>query len=136
MDGLSAAASILSIIQATAELVIYLKNVKDAPEECRRCQAEAASLHNLLNNLLYHLNQANNETWCQSVRALTVENGPLDQYKQVLSQLLSKVETQNCLGKLKKRLKWTVTKEDVTGILARMERMKSLIGIALDMDSL
>lgn len=137
MDGVSAAASIFAILQATAEVIAYLKDVKDAPKDCKRCQAEASSLHNLLNSLLFHINkEANDQAWFTNVRALTVENGPLDQYKQALEQLVSKVEMDGRAQRMKKRLTWKFTKGEVDGILKRIERVKSLVVIALGTDSL
>ncbi|KAF2228994.1 ankyrin [Viridothelium virens] len=135
MDGLSAAASIFTVLQVTIEVVEYLKDIKNAPQECQECQAEASSLRNLLNHLLFHLNQGTgNEAWYTSIRALTVENGPLDQYRLALEQLLSRVEIHDRLQKVKRRLMWKFTKEEVSSILRRMERLKSIMGIALGTD--
>ncbi|KAL9085606.1 MAG: hypothetical protein Q9165_007506 [Trypethelium subeluteriae] len=135
MDGLSAAASTFTVVQVTVQVIEYLKHIKDAPRECQQCQAEASSLHNLLNNLLFHLNQGTaDEAWYTSIRALTVENGPLDQYKLALEQLLSGVEIHGRVQKVKKRLMWKFTKEEVSGILERMERLKSFVIIALETD--
>jgi hypothetical protein len=65
-----------------------------------------------------------------------IENGPLDQYKQALEQLLSMVEIQHGVQKVKRRLLWNFKKEEIVSILARMERLKSLVSIALENDHL
>lgn len=105
MDDVSAAASIFALLQATAEVVDYLKDVKDAPKECRRCQTEASNLHNLLNNLLFHVNQRQaNESWFTKVRALTIKNGPLEQYQQALELLLLKAKIGDRVQKVKRVL--------------------------------
>jgi hypothetical protein len=137
MDGLSVAASIIAVLQLTGAVIGYLNDVKDAPKECQQCAIEASNLHSLLINLLYHLNQGQTgDRWYTAVRALNVENGPLDQYKQALEQLRSRVELQDGVRKVKRRLLWKFSKEEVTSILARMERLKSLVNIALEMDHL
>jgi len=137
MDALSVAASIIAVLQLTGEVIKYLNDVKDATEECQRCTTEASNLQSLLINLLYHLNQRKaGDTWYTTVRALNVENGPLDQYKQALEELRSRVETQSGIQKVKRRLLWKFSKEEVASILARMERLKSLVSIALGMDHL
>lgn len=137
MDALSVAASIIAVLQLTGEVIKYLNDVKNATEECRRCTTEASNLQSLLINLLYHLNQGKaGDTWYTTVRALNVENGPLDQYKQALEELRSRVETQSGIQKVKRRLLWKFSKEEVASILARMERLKSLVSIALEMDHL
>jgi len=50
--------------------------------------------------------------------------------------LQSRVEIQDGIQKVKRRLLWKFRKEEVASILARMERLKSLVNIALEMDHL
>jgi hypothetical protein len=137
MDGLSAAASVIAVLQLTVSVIGYLNDVKNAPQECRQCTIEASNLQSLLINLRYRLEQGQNgASWFTAVRAIHVENGPLDQYKQALEQLLSMVEIQHGVKEVKRRLLWTFKKEEVASILASMERLKSLVSIALENDHL
>jgi hypothetical protein len=137
MDPLSITASVIAILQLTAEVIKYLGDVKDAPKECQQCTTEASNLRNLLINLLHHLAQLHGgDPWVKAVQDLNASNGPLDQYKHALEQLQSKVEIQNGTQKVKRRLLWKFSKAEVASILARMERLKSLISIALQMDHL
>jgi hypothetical protein len=137
MDGLSAVASVIAVLQLTGEVIGYLNDVKDAPKECQQCVIEASNAQNLLINLRYRLEQGQtNEAWFTAVRALSVENGPLDQYKQALEKLQSRVEIQDGIQKVGRRLLWKFRKEEVASILARIERLKSLVNIALEMDHL
>lgn len=137
MDVLSGAASIIAVLQLAGEVTKYLNDVKNAPEECQQCTTEASNLQSLLINLLYHLNQGKTgDPWYTTVRGLNVENGPLDQYKQALEQLRSRVEIQDSVQKVKRRLLWKFSKEEVASILARMERLKGLVNIALELDHL
>jgi hypothetical protein len=137
MDGLSAAASIIAVLQLTGEVLGYLNDVKNAPKECQQCTIEASNIQNLLINLRYRLEQGQaGHSWFTAVRALNIENGPLDQYKQALEQLVSRVEIQGGIQKVKRWLLWKFRKEEVASILARMERLKSLVNIALEMDHL
>jgi hypothetical protein len=136
MDPLSVTASVIAVLQLTGEVFKYLHDVKDAPKECQQCAIEASNLLSLLTNLRYRLEQHDDDPWYTAVRALNVENGPLDQYKQALEQLQSRVETQDGLQKIKKRLLWKFSKAELANILARMERLKSLVDISLEMDHL
>jgi hypothetical protein len=137
MDGLSDVASIIAVLQLTGAVIGYLNDVKDAPKECQRCTIEASNTQNLLINLRYRLEQGQaGDPWFTAVRALNIENGPLDQYKQALEQLRSRVEIQDGVQKVKRRLLWKFSKEEVASILARMERLNSLVNIALEMDHL
>jgi hypothetical protein len=137
MDGLSVAASIIAVLQLTGTVIGYLNDVKDAPKECQQCTIEASNIQNLLINLRYRLEQGQaGDPWFTAVRALNIENGPLDQYKQALEQLQSRVEIQDGVQKVKRRLLWKFSKEEVASILARMERLNNLVNIALEMDHL
>jgi hypothetical protein len=137
MAGVGEAASIIAVLQLTGTVIGYLNNVKNAPEECQRCTIEASNIQSLLINLRYRLEQGQaGDSWFIAVRALNIENGPLDQYKQALEQLLSKVEGQHGVQKIKSRLLWNFRKEEVASILARMERLNSRVSIALQMDQL
>jgi hypothetical protein len=137
MDGLSAAASIIAVLQLTGTVVGYLNDVKDAPKECQQCKIEASNLENLLKDLLCRLMQGQTgDPWFTATQALDVEDGPLDQYKQALEQLRSRVEIQDGVQKFKRRLLWKFRKEEIGSILARMERLKSLVSIALENDHL
>src|ERR1700760_2960846 len=60
--------------------------------------------------------------WYTTLRALTLENGPLDQYKHALEQLLSKVDIQHVGHSIKNRLSWTFSKTEVANIIKQMER--------------
>lgn len=131
MDPISDAASIIAVLQFTVQAVEYLKDVKGAPKECQQCKTEASNLNDLLTQLLYHLSQRKaSENWYTSVRALTIEGGPIDQYKKALELLLSRVEMPDGIQRLKKRLLWKFTKGEAASILARMERLKSRDGRA------
>jgi hypothetical protein len=137
MDGLSAAASIVAVLQLTGVVIGYLNDVKNAPKECQQCTIEASNIQSLLINLRYRLEQGRTgDPWFTAVRTLDVENGPLDQYKQALEQLQSKVDVGSGAKKMGRQLVWKFSKAEAAGILARMERLKSLVSIALEMDHL
>lgn len=141
MDGLSVAGSIIAVIQITGKVIKYLNDVNNAPKECRQCTIEASNLHNLLINFRYRCEEIDGTNrdvapWYDALRRLAVENGPLDQYKGMLEELLGKVELRNSGHNVKRRLSWTFSKAEAASILQRMERLKTLISIALEMDHL
>jgi hypothetical protein len=136
MDPLSATASIIAVLQLSAKVLAYLNDVKDASKDRAQCAIEASNLHSLLLNLRFRLEEGGSELWCTAVRALAVENGPLDQFKQALEMLATKMTEGGRLKKASEALIWKFKKEEVTSILGRMERLKTLIEIALQMDHL
>ena len=137
MDGLSVAASIIAVLQLTSQVITYLNDVKDAPKECREYMIEVSNSNTLLLKLNLRLSESSSEEpWYTEVQALAVKDGPLDQYRLALQHLLAKVEPTNTIRKLANVLMWTFIKEEVAGILAKTERLKSLVSIALEIDHL
>jgi hypothetical protein len=137
MDGLSVAASIIAVIQIAGQVTKYVLDIKDAPKECERCAIELSTSNTLLLQLKVRLAESSSqEEWYTEVQALGVKDGPLDQYKQALDDLLKKVKDPNKIQKLTKILLWFWVKEEVTRLFDKTERLKSLVSIALEMDHL
>ncbi|KAF2121350.1 ankyrin repeat domain-containing protein [Lophiotrema nucula] len=135
MDPLSATASVIAILQLSSKVLGYLNAVKDASKDHEKCTREAANLYSLLTALRFHLEEKNSrDPWYTAVRALAVENGPLDQFKQALEQLQTKLTGTGRLGAAGNVLIWKFKKEEIASILGRMERLKTLVEIALQMD--
>ncbi|OBT38813.1 hypothetical protein VE00_10966 [Pseudogymnoascus sp. WSF 3629] len=139
MDPLSVTASIIAIVQLTSVIIGYLNDVKDASKDRARCAIEISNVSNLLVTLIYRLDEASpNDCWNTEVQALAAANGPIDQYRSALEQLQSNLTSTSSSG-LKKigcALTWKFSKDEVANILTRIERLKSLTQIALEMDHL
>jgi hypothetical protein len=138
MDPLSATGSIIAVLQLSAKVLGYLNDVKDASKDRAKCAVEASNVYSLLLNLRFRLEEGSADApWYTAVRALGVENGPLDQFKQALEALQTKMTDG---GRLKKKageaLVWKFKKEEIATILDRIERLKALVEIALQMDHL
>lgn len=138
MDPLSLTVSVIATLQLSSKVLGYLNDVKDASKDRAKCAVEASNLNSLLVSLRSCLEEGNpNERWYTEVRALGVENGPLDQFNQALEQLQTKmIGGGTALKKMGDALVWRFSKEEITSILARMERLKTLVQIALQMDHL
>lgn len=136
MDPLSVTAGIIAVLQLSVKVLAYLNDVKDASKDRAHCAVEASNMHNLLVNLRFRLEDGGSEPWYTAVRALAVENGPLDQFKHALETLQTRMTDGGRLKKAGEALMWKFKKEEVAGILNRMERLKSLVEIALQMDHL
>ncbi|KAL5371349.1 hypothetical protein DPSP01_014323 [Paraphaeosphaeria sporulosa] len=135
MDPLSVAASIIAVLQLSAKVLGYLNDVKDASKDRAKCAVEAANVHSLLINLRFRLEEGSADApWYTAVRALGVENGPLDQFKQALQALQTTMTDGGRIQQAGKALLWKFKKEEIAGILVRIERLKALVGIALQMD--
>jgi hypothetical protein len=137
MDPLSTTASIIAVLQLSAKVLAYLNDVNDASKDRVKCAIETSNLYNLLLNLRFRLEEgSSSELWYTAVRALAVENGPLDQFKQALEMLQVKMTEGSKLKKAGEALVWKFKKEEVVSIIGRMERLKTLVVVALEMDHL
>ncbi|MCJ1468158.1 hypothetical protein MMC07_006786 [Pseudocyphellaria aurata] len=131
MDPLSVTVSIIAILQLSCKVLGYMHDVKDAPNDRARCGIEASNLNVLLASLILRLEEGSFDEPCYSaVQALGAKSGPLDQFKRALEQLQAKMTDGGRLKKLTSGLMWRFSKEEITGILARMERLKTLVQIA------
>jgi hypothetical protein len=137
MDPLSATASIIAVLQLSSKVIGYLNDVKDASKDRAKCAIEAANTNSLLTALRFRLEEGDSNTpWYTAVRALAVENGPLDQFKQALEQLQSNMTGGGKMRKAGDALVWKFKKEEIASILGRVERLKTLVEVALQMDHL
>jgi hypothetical protein len=135
MDPLSITASIIAVVQLSTKVLGYLNNIKDAPKDRTQCAIEMLNLCSLLYRLTDHVKQGNTGTSQDSaVQALAVKDGPLDQFKQALEALQATMTDGGRLKKAGEALLWKFKKEEIASILDQMERLKSLVQIALQMD--
>ncbi|KAF2497867.1 hypothetical protein BU16DRAFT_506527 [Lophium mytilinum] len=136
-DPLSVAASIIAVLQLTSKLISYLDDVKDAPKDRDQWAIEASNLSSLLTQLRYRCTEtSSNEPWYASVRELGVHNGPLDQYKLALEDLQAKVQKGKGLKDVLHSLQWKFVKKEVKETMMRIERLKTLVQNALQLDHL
>ncbi|KAI9878016.1 MAG: hypothetical protein M1830_002174, partial [Pleopsidium flavum] len=106
-----------------------------ASRDRAKLATEACSVYSLLTTLRYRVEEARSgDPWFIAVRTLGVENGPLEQFKVALEQLASKLGHANGLRKIGKMLTWKFDKTEIDGILSRIERLKTLVGLALAND--
>lgn len=135
MDPLSVTAGIIAILQLSVKVLGYLNDVKDASSDRARCAIEAASLNSLLTTLRFRLEDGDSGVpWHASVQTLGAKDGPLDQFKQALEQLQAKMTGGGKMKKVGEALVWKFKKEEIASILGRMERLKTLVQVALQMD--
>lgn len=138
MEPLSITASLIAVLQISKKVVWYLTDIKDASKDYARCAVEVTNLHSLLFQLRFRLEEEGTvETpWCTALRSLAVANGPIDQYEEALEILQKKMIDGDSTKKTGQALMWKFKKREISSILDRMERLKALIEIALQMDNL
>jgi hypothetical protein len=140
MDPVSAiglTASIVQLIDTTTKVVKYIQDVKKATEDRGKLAQEIASLLGLFYGLKYKVESADIASpWFKGILSLGAHDGPLDRFKQAMEDLARKLEPNSGLKALGKRLIWPLEKKDCNEILSKIERVKTLVGLALQEDNL
>jgi hypothetical protein len=137
MDPLSISASICALLQTAGVVTSYLNSMKGAPRERARLTTEVYNLCSLLTRLRDRVDEAEAEDpWFNVVRKLGVKNGPLNDFEVTLERLKWKLEPVGGLKKVGKILGWKFDKVEINEMLAKIERLKSLIAFALADDLL
>lgn len=136
MDPLSVTASVVAILQLTAKVTEGLSNAKDASADRGQFTIEVSNLSKLLVALLSRLDESSSDPWHANVRALGGRNGLIYQYRVALERLKDKISAGHGVKKMAKTLLWKNIKEDAERILSSIERLKSLVQIALENDHL
>jgi hypothetical protein len=128
-------ANLFALLQLTKGVVKYAKQTKDAPRERAEVLREASSLVGLLGTLKDLLDEGDpQDPWLRATSGLALPDGPLEQYKLALERLAPKIIPSHGLQKVSQVLTWMFSKEEVGELLSKMERVKTLVGIALEMD--
>ena len=135
MDPLSLTASIIAVLQLTGTILSYLNDVQKVTKDQAQLAVEASNIYSLLISLRFRVEQSNgNDPWFTAVRDLGTENGPLDQVREALERLASKTEPSHGVMKLGKHLMWKFEKSELESTLRKIERVKSLVNVALTSD--
>jgi hypothetical protein len=135
MDPLSITVSVLTLLQLTEKVIKYARQTKDAPKERTRVLQEASGLVGLLITLKSLVDDCDpQDPWLRATSRLATSNGPLEQYKSALEELIGKIMPGDGFRKIGQALVWKFTKEDISDLLSQIERVKGLIDIALGMD--
>ena len=132
MEPLGATASIVGLAAVTLKVIKYVSSVKDSSSERRSLKEESEGLLQLLDSLQNTLDDAGQSATCfESIKALIAPKGPLDQLREALEQLNKKVEPKRSVKDYARALTWTLDKDHCNEVLGKIERVKSLISLAL-----
>lgn len=137
-ETLGVVSGIIAVADLTYTVLGYLKSVHDAGKDIQDYNREAPHFAELLTSLAVHVAQSggqNGDPWFESVQ--TLQRGPMQQYQTAVERFKEKVTPGTGFReKITQRITWKFVKEDIKEILAKMERLKSLIVIALQKDHL
>jgi len=127
-DPLSITTGILAILQLSGIVTKYLKDIKESSADRRRLCDEIRSSVCLLEMLKDRIEDAEDgPIWFHSVASLNTLRGPLDQFKQALESLVSKLAPNTRFRKMT----WPFDKIEIDATLNAIERCKSYFSLAL-----
>ena len=129
-------AAVAQLIDVTSKAVIYFNDAKDAPKDRAKLAREASNLLPLFTELRYRVEETNStDPWFTGLKSLGREGGPLMEFKAAMVNIVDKLAPTSVMG-LKKVLRWPFDKREIDAILSKIERLKTLIGLALQEDHL
>ncbi|KAF4997410.1 hypothetical protein FDECE_12088 [Fusarium decemcellulare] len=142
MDGLSAAASIIAVIQLTAEATKYIiaasgaqKDRRRLREEIQACESALLQIYDCANDDEDNLNGGDDNgvtRWKKKIEALEGSNAPLYRLAKTLDTVKTKLEPrQSRLSKTTATLKWPFEEKEVTQLVEAIQRERSLLHFAL-----
>jgi hypothetical protein len=116
---------------ANAKTVLeYLNDVKDASQERAKLLLETQATMSILWRLEIHARQ---EDWKGTLGALAAPGGPFEQLAQELFRMQKKLSRPaDKWAQQARSLLWYFSKQDINAHLVRIERLKSLFGLALN----
>lgn len=136
-DPLSITSGIIAVLQLASAVVQYLNAVKDASDDRQKLTMEIGSV----TGFLYLLKDSAEKSIAQSapsstLSSLCVPSGPLTLFGEELNQLATKLApAHGRFRKAAKALRWPFQKSEIASIFSRIERLKTMFGLALSNDS-
>ena len=128
-------ASIVQLINGISRVIKYAGEVRNAPNEREAVSLEAANLISLLMALKQRAEADScKASWFSSVRSLGMPQGPIPQLYEAVEQLGTRLKLRKKM--INDYLMWPSDRKECVIILARIERLKSLIGLTLNDDLL
>lgn len=137
MDGLSAAASVIAVIQISGQVFdlcrTYYSEVRDARTDIQRLCDEVTSLQNVLTNVA-HMTSAKLPT----LGLLNQPDGPVQQCLTELIALAAKLYPGQGKDKMRqfglRALKWPFSSKDIEKVITAIGRHKTTFSLALAAD--
>lgn len=91
MDGLSAATTVISVLQTALQVINYVKAVRGAGEERQKLLLELIRARGLLATLTDVTEEVGNDKWSQALQSLDGPNGPLYAFKVLLEEIIDEM---------------------------------------------
>ncbi|KAF4978531.1 hypothetical protein FZEAL_5103 [Fusarium zealandicum] len=139
-DPLSTIASVIAVLQVAAKATQYLKDVKHGSTDRLRLRDELRSTTCLLEMIKDRMEDSDemvgseNTLRPMSIQTMAGTDGPLNLFRRVLEDIIAKLAPQDSLGRMAKPFTWPFDKNDVSELLACLERLKSHFSLVMQND--
>jgi hypothetical protein len=141
MDPVSAAASVIAVVQISAQVFdlcrTYFLEVKEARKDIQLLRDEVTSLQDVLTNVA-DLAEDPGSAKLSILSLLNQQDGPLQRCQKDLIGLFAKLELGQGKHKMKqfglRALKWPFSSKDVEKLLTTIGRHKATFNLALTGD--
>ena len=131
MDPVSAAASIVALLQSAGAVITFLSDLRGGPAGLRRIRVEVSSILSLLITLQDRANQARkDDEYSSTLNSLNVSDGPFQQLHSALERLASRLAPVQGWKKIGKASKWPFEKKEMREILHTVERLTTYLILA------
>jgi hypothetical protein len=134
MDGVSAAASIVAIVETSGQVFDlcrkYYSEVRNAREDIRRLRDEVMSLQDVLTNVA-DLVDVPGSARLPILDRLNRPEGPIEQCRNELNGLVAKLDTEEMRSRA---LMWPFNKKDISKAISVIRRQKDIFNLALTAD--
>lgn len=141
MDGLSAAASLIAVLQVTSAVITicysYRQGQKHSSREVIQLSDELSSLKDVLDALLRLAEKsgASDDTArLATFELLAKPDGPLLNCQSELERLQAKLEPESGWRAVKRSLVWPLKEGELRKALGALERLKGTMQLALSAD--
>ena len=137
-DPISLTASLIAVLQLSADATKYLKDIRHGSADRVRLRDELRNATCLLEMLKDRAEDPDDETTGAlkptAISSLTANDGPLALFKSVLEGIIAKLVPQDRLRKLAQPLVWPFNRKDVSDMLDVLERLKSHFTLIMQND--
>jgi len=129
MEGIGLAASISNLLELSKNVIECMKDVYEATQEKQMLVQEVIGTRDVLAKLDRYSKE---DKWKQTFEALTRRQGTIEQLSNVFKRMEAKLKPpRGKWSKAANALIWPFAKGEVAILLTRIERMKTLLNLAL-----
>jgi hypothetical protein len=128
MDGVSYAASLITLLQLASNVIKYVKDVKNVPAQRKRLLSALVQARGLLSTLIDLTNNVYDDNWSYTIQSLSTPNGLLSMFQEILEQIAGKIgvpSSGSTIALALHRLQWPFDQTGFQDVMASLEKLKS-----------